>query len=286
MAEQEKSVIVHSAAELKAAARSWREAGERLALVPTMGALHRAHMALIERAQGLAERTMVSIFVNPKQFGPGEDFETYPRQEEQDLRLLRRAGVDLVFMPSLEQMFPPDFAADRKAGPLAEPLCGRHRPGHFDGVVTLVAELFRQTEPDLAVFGEKDFQQLQIIRRLVASEKSPIEIVAAPLVRDPDGLAVSSRNAYLSDDQRRRALNLSATLSALIARAAEGQPLRELERLGIAALGAAGLEVEYLEFRHEQELELAETLLPPLRLFAAVRVGPTRLIDNMRVPTA
>ena len=286
MAEQEKPVIARSAAELKAAARSWREAGERLALVATMGALHSAHLALIERAQGLAERTMVSIFVNPKQFGPGEDFEKYPRPQEQDLRMLQQAGVDLVFMPSLEGMFQPDFAADLKAGPLAEALCGRHRPGHFDGVVTVVAELFRQTEPDLAVFGEKDFQQLQIIRRLVASEKFPIEIVAAPLVREPDGLAVSSRNAYLSDDQRRRALNLSGTLSVLSARAAEGQPLRELERVGIAALGEAGLEVEYLEFRREHDLELAENLLRPLRLFAAVRVGPTRLIDNMLVPTA
>lgn len=286
MAEQEKLVITHSAAQLKAAARSWRQAGQRLALVPTMGALHGAHMTLIERAQGLAERTMVSIFVNPKQFGPGEDFEKYPRPQEQDLRLLRQAAVDLVFMPSIEQMFPPDFASDLKAGPLAEPLCGRHRPGHFDGVVTLVAELFRQTEPDLAVFGEKDFQQLQIIRRLVESENSPIEIVAAPLVRDPDGLAVSSRNAYLSDKQRRQALNLSGTLSLLSARAAEGQPLRQLERVGMAALGKAGLEVEYLEFRHEHDLELAENLLRPLRLFAAVRVGPTRLIDNMPVPTA
>ncbi len=286
MAEQKKSVIVHSAAELKAAARSWRKAGQRLALVPTMGALHRAHMALIERARGLAERTVVSIFVNPKQFGPGEDFKKYPRRQEQDLRMLSQAGVDLVFMPSLEEMFPPDFASDLKAGPLAEALCGRHRPGHFDGVVTVVAELFRQTEPDLAIFGEKDFQQLQIIRRLVESEKSPVEIVAAPLVRDPDGLAVSSRNAYLSDDQRRRALNLSATLSALSARAAEGQLLRELERLGIAALGEAGFEVEYLEFRHEHDLELAENLLRPLRLFGAGRVGPARLIDNMRVPTA
>lgn len=286
MAEQEKPVIARSAAALEAAARPWRAAGQRLALVPTMGALHGAHMALIERARGLAGRTMVSIFVNPKQFGPGEDFETYPRRQEQDLAMLRQAGVDLVFMPSLEQMFPPDFAADLKAGPLAETLCGARRPGHFDGVVTLVAELFRQTEPDVAVFGEKDFQQLQIIRRLVERENSAVEIVAAPLVRDPDGLAISSRNAYLSAEERRRALNLSATLGALSARAAEGQPLRALERAGMAALGEAGLEVEYLEFRHEHDLEPAENLLRPLRLFGAVRLGPTRLIDNMPVPAA
>jgi pantoate--beta-alanine ligase len=284
MAKQARPRIVRTAEELRAAADPWRQAGQKIAMVPTMGALHRAHMTLVEQAQGLAERVLVSIFLNPKQFGPGEDFEKYPRSNDHDLEMLEAAAVDLVFMPAVEEMFPPGFATDIPAGPLAEVLCGRTRPGHFDGVVTVVAELFRKCEPDLALFGEKDFQQLRVIRHLVESRDIPVEIVGAPLVRDPDGIATSSRNAYLSDDQRRQVLNLPGTLAMLTARAAEGEPLRELEVAGTAALGAAGLGVEYLEFRHEHNLELADDLFRPLRLFAAVRIGITRLIDNMPVP--
>ena len=281
MAEQEMPIIVRTAAELKTATDPWRQAVQRIALVPTMGALHRAHMALFKQAKGLAKRLMVSIFVNPKQFSPGEDFETYPRHEDLDLALLKEARVDLVFIPSVEEIFPPDFAADIPAGPLAEMLCGRSRPGHFAAMVTVVAELFRQTGPDLAVFGEKDFQQLQIIRWLVDKQKIPVEIVGAPLVRDPDGLATSSRNAYLSGDERRQALILPGTLATMTARAAADESLRSLEISGTAALGEAGLAVEYLEFRHEDDLQLADNLSRPVRLFAAVRVGATRLIDNM-----
>ena len=286
MADQEEPIIVRTAAELQAAAEPWRRAGERIALVPTMGALHHAHMTLVEKALGLAERTMVSIFVNPKQFGPAEDFDTYPRREEEDLRKLREAGVDLVFMPAIAEMYPPDFAAEMEAGPMADVLCGKSRPGHFDGVVTVVAQLFRQTGPDLAVFGEKDFQQLQIFRALVEAESFSVEIVGAHLVRDPDGLAISSRNTYLSEAERQQALNLPVTLSVLSAKAAAGEPLRTLEAAGTVALGDAGLDVEYLEFRYEHNLEPAEDLHRPARLFAAVRVGTTRLIDNMPVAGA
>lgn len=285
MAEQEQPIVVRTAEELEAAAGPWREAGERIALVPTMGALHRAHMALIARARELARRTLVSIFVNPRQFGPGEDFERYPRSEAADLEKLREARVDVAYVPPEEEIYPPDFSANLSAGTLAEGLCGKSRPGHFDGVVTVVAELFRQSRPDVAVFGEKDFQQLRIIEQMVEERAIPVEIAAVPLVRDPDGLATSSRNDYLSDDERRRALNLPGTLTVLMARAAEGEDLRHLETVGTGALTDAGLEVEYLEFRHEHNLERAFDLFRPVRVFAAVRVGTTRLIDNMPVPS-
>ena len=283
MSKQETPLVVRKPDEIRSATDPWRAAGDRLALVPTMGGLHNAHISLVTLAKSLAERTLVSIFVSPKQFGPGEDFEKYPRDEAADLALLGAAGADLVYMPSEATMFPPDFASDLHAGPLAEVLCGRSRPGHFDGVLTAVAELFRQTKPDLAVFGEKDFQQLRIIRDLVESQNLPVEIVAAPLKRDPDGLATSSRNAYLNDEERRQTLNIAATLTVLAVQAAAGEPLRSLEDAGAVKLGAAGLDLEYLEFRHEDNLELAEDLLRPVRLFAAVRVGKTRLIDNMAV---
>ncbi len=275
--------IARNTAALHEQTAGWRTGGGRVALVPTMGAIHRAHLSLIEIAAKRADHVVVSIFVNPKQFGPGEDFEDYPRPLATDLEALRATAAGVVFLPGLEEIYPPDLSADIAAGNLGDMMCGQSRPGHFDGVATVVARLFRLCHPDLAVFGEKDFQQLQIIRAMVLDQAMPVEIIGAPLCRDDDGLAISSRNAYLSEGERRAALALPETLKDLTTRAGQGEALRELEKEGLDRLQKAGLSVEYLEFRTEEGLKLAADISRPLRLFAALRAGRTRLIDNVQV---
>ena len=209
--------IVRTVAELRADRAKWRKAGEKIALVPTMGALHQGHLSLVALAKEKADRAVVSIFVNPIQFGPREDFHLYPRDEAGDLAKLAAAGADLVFIPDVAEMYPAGFSTRINVGDLTEDLCGAARPNHFDGVATVVAKLLLQCAPDVAIFGEKDYQQLLVIRRMVRDLNLPVEILGGPIVREKDGLALSSRNAYLSPAERRIAPLLHQTIAQVAA---------------------------------------------------------------------
>jgi pantoate--beta-alanine ligase len=272
-------------AELRSHTAIWRKTGGPIGLVPTMGALHAGHLALVAAARQRCAHVVVSIFVNPKQFGPREDFAAYPRDEAADLDLLRAAGVDVAFLPAVAEMYPPGFATTVSVGGPSEGLCGAHRPGHFDGVATVMTKLLLQSLPDIAYFGEKDYQQLLVVRRLVRDLDLPVEIAAVPTVRDADGLALSSRNAYLSPQERQVAPTLARVLHEIAAALAREPEVaaRELAR-GRAALQRAGFTVEYLELRDALTLApLAAAAGAPARLLAAAHLGRTRLIDNVPV---
>jgi len=271
--------VVATVAELRRRVASWRGVGDTVALVPTMGALHAGHLALVSRGRALARRVVASVFVNPTQFGPNEDLSRYPRDAGGDRRKLADAGCDLAFMPSVAEMYPDGFAARIDPGPLGETLEGRFRPGHFSGVATVVAKLLLQAAPDVAVFGEKDFQQLLVIRRVVRDLDIPVRIEGAATVRESDGLALSSRNAYLTPEERARAPMLYRTLCE-VARRHAGGDAGAAEWGACTLLDAGFAKVDYLEIRD------AETLDPPLpsraaRVLAAARLGRTRLIDNV-----
>ncbi len=257
-------------------------------LVPTMGFLHEGHLSLVRSARAGCDTVAVSIFVNPAQFGHGEDLDRYPRDEERDLALLRDEGADLVFMPPPEEIYPPGFDDWVEVrGAIAERLEGEHRPGHFRGVATVVARLFRIVRPDRAYFGDKDAQQLRVIRRMTRDLGLPVDVVGRPIVREPDGLAMSSRNAYLSPDDRARALSLSAALAEAERSVRQGERdatvIRESAR---RTLDAAGVGVDYVSVAGEETLEELETIDRPALLLLAARVGATRLIDNtlLRLP--
>lgn len=277
--------LARTVAELRSRTAEWRGSGAAIGLTPTMGALHAGHLALVAAARRECGRVVASIFVNPKQFGPGEDFAAYPRDAAADLDLLGAAGVDLIYLPAVDEIYPPGFATTVTVGDLTEVLCGRHRPGHFAGVATVVAKLLLQTLPDVAYFGEKDYQQLLVIRRLARDLDIPARIAGVATVREADGLALSSRNAYLSPRERRIAPMLARVLRAIAAalvRAPEAAA-RELAA-GRAALEEAGFAVEYLELRDAGTLAArASAAGAPARVFAAVRLGKTRLIDNTPV---
>src|ERR1700722_5312636 len=214
--------VARSVGELRLHVAAWRAAGERVGLVPTMGALHAGHMALVAAARARCQRTVASIFVNPKQFGPREDFSTYPRPESDDLAKLTQAGADLAFIPAVEEIYPEGFATTISVGGPSEGLCGAHRPGHFDGVATVVAKLLIQAAPDAAFFGEKDYQQLMVVRRMTQDLNLPVEIVGVPTVREADGLALSSRNVYLSAEERRLAPDLHRVMRETVSAIARG----------------------------------------------------------------
>ena len=272
-------------AELRAATAAFRQAGERVALVPTMGALHAGHLALIAEARRRAGRVIASVFVNPTQFGPGEDFDRYPRQLEADARLLAEAGCDLLFAPAAEEVYPPGFATAVRVRGLSERWCGTFRPGHFEGVATIVLKLLHMAAPDLALFGEKDWQQLAIVRRLVRDLDLPVEIVGVPTVRAEDGLALSSRNAYLEGGARAAAAALPRVLRAAAAALAAGGPVEATLAQARADLAAAGFDpIDYLALVDEETLAPLDRLAPGARLLAAARIGGTRLIDNLAVP--
>jgi pantoate--beta-alanine ligase len=273
-------------AALRGAVSPWQRAAERIALVPTMGALHAGHMALVAAAKAQCRRGVTSIFVNPKQFGPREDLSTYPRPIEDDLAKLTEAGADLAFMPSVEEMYPEAFATTISVGGPSEGLCGAHRPGHFDGVATVVAKLLIQAAPDAAFFGEKDYQQLMVVRRMARDLNLPVEIVGVPTVREPDGLALSSRNVYLSPEERRIAPNLHRVMRQVAAEIAGGAAPVPVLQHASDELNGLGLSVEYLELRDAATLApLAALTAAPARLLAAVHLGRTRLIDNLAVAT-
>lgn len=255
-----------------------------LALVPTMGALHAGHLKLVEEAKARANHVAVSIFVNPLQFGPGEDLNRYPRQEEQDLDALRSAGTDLVWLPTTEDLYPAGFATRISVAGISERWEGEARPGHFDGVATVVAKLLTAVMPDVALFGEKDFQQLAVIRRLAADLGLPMEIAGVPTVRDADGLALSSRNAYLSADERERAVALPAALAQARRDILDGSEVGASLAAARATLDEAGFEpIDYLALVDAATLEPVEAPRGDMRLIAAAKLGSTRLIDNLAV---
>lgn len=270
---------------LREAISAWRQAGERIALVPTMGALHDGHMALVEAAKRSAQRVVVSIFVNPKQFGVNEDLAKYPRKEAADSRMLTNAGVDLLWMPAVEVVYPDGFATNVSVSGVSEVLEGAHRPGHFDGVATVVAKLFNQVQPDVAFFGEKDWQQLAVIRRMTTDLNLPIEIQSVLTQRDDDGLALSSRNAYLMPEDRAKAVALPRALGAAAKAISEGGEVEAALAQARETLAAAGFEVDYVALADAGTLEAVTAPQPgrPLRLLAAARIGATRLIDNIAI---
>jgi len=279
--------IVRTVADLRKHIALWRKGEVRVGLVPTMGALHQGHMALVEAARAECDRIVASIFVNPKQFAPTEDLGSYPRREAADLEMLRSAGVDLVFIPAVDEMYPPDFATLVRVSGLTEGLCGAHRAGHFDGVTTVVTKLLIQALPDIAYFGEKDYQQLTVVRRLARDLDIPVRIAGVPTVREPDGLALSSRNVYLSAEERRIAPNLARVLRSIAAVLAQDPNAVAQEIVhGSAALQQAGFAVEYLEIREAESLAVTSEVTASSRVFAAVRLGTTRLIDNMPIAPA
>jgi len=277
--------VLRTPAELSEWTEAARREGRRVGLVPTMGFLHRGHLSLMEACRGRADLTAVSIFVNPTQFGPNEDLTRYPRDLEGDLKKCRETGVDVVFAPESGAMYPAGHRTFVEVSQLQDGLCGAHRPGHFRGVATVVTQLFALARPHLAVFGEKDWQQLQIIRRLAADLHLGVEVVGMPIVREADGLAMSSRNAYLSPAERTRALALGRGLGAARARWAagerQGDALREAVRV---ELRAAEVREDYVELVTPDTLEpLARAERADARLLVAGFVGTTRLIDNTAV---
>lgn len=274
--------IIRQLSALRERTKLIRDSGRTLALVPTMGALHAGHMALVELARQQADDVIVSIFVNPKQFGPNEDLDKYPRSEEADAARLAEAGVTALWMPGVSEVYPEGFSTRVKVANLDARWCGAARPGHFEGVATIVAKLFNQVRPDVAVFGEKDWQQLAIIRRMARDLDMHLEIIGMPIVRDADGLALSSRNAYLSASERATALTLPDTLREAARRIGGGENVDVVLATEQARLLAAGFsEVDYFALVDAETLEPLATAKPVGRLLAAARLGSTRLIDNI-----
>jgi pantoate--beta-alanine ligase len=269
--------------------RAWHREGLRVAFVPTMGNLHAGHVSLIEAARRHGERFVASTFVNPMQFGPNEDYAHYPRTPDQDERMLAQAGCDLMFNPDVTEIYPrgANRATRVEVPELSQVLDGEFRPGHFEGVTTIVAALLHIVEPDVAVFGEKDFQQLTIIRRMVTDLCMPVQIIGAPTVRDADGLAMSSRNQYLTPAERRTAPVIYQTLEHAAQRLRQGdRDYIAIESSGMRALEAAGLRPDYFTVRQSQDLTPPQPGATRLVVLTAARLGKARLIDNVQVTTA
>ncbi len=272
---------------LRAAIADLRRDGKPLALVPTMGALHDGHLALVEEARRRASHVVVSIFVNPKQFGPNEDLDAYPRREAKDAQLLTAAGADILWAPTVDVMYPAGYATNISVSGVTEGLDGAARPGHFDGVATVVTKLFNQVRPDVALFGEKDYQQLAVIRRMALDLDMGLEIVGVPTQRAEDGLALSSRNAYLTHEERQQALALPRALGEAKRRIEEGQPVEAALAKAIATLASHGFDpVDYVTLCDALTLEPMTALDRPARLLGAAKLGKTRLIDNIAVDPA
>jgi pantoate--beta-alanine ligase len=275
-------------ADLRAVERGWRAQGKSIGLVPTMGGLHDGHIALVRQALAVCDRVVVSIFVNPRQFGSADDLARYPRREAEDCAKLAKAGAHLAFIPTVEEMYPPGSVTTVSvSGPLTETLDAVHRPGHFDGVTTVVAKLFLQVLPDVAFFGEKDFQQLRIVTRMARDLDIPLRVEPVPTVRDPDGLALSSRNLNLSPEERRIAAAFPAALFGAVERLVQGGEVEAtLEAARRAVLQAGFDKIDYIELADAETLSPVRALGPaPARLFGAAFIGSTRLIDNLPIPS-
>jgi pantoate--beta-alanine ligase len=276
--------IIRTIGELAPALRKWRESGEMFALVPTMGALHAGHLALIEAAKAKTDRVIVSIFVNPLQFNDPNDLDRYPRREAEDAAKLEEAGCDLLWLPTADQLYPDGFATTVSVAGISDRWEGEHRPGHFDGVATVVSKLFIATLPDIAIFGEKDWQQLAVIRRMTADLGLPIEIVAHETIRESDGLAMSSRNALMSAEERDRATALPHALERAREAIVGGEPVEAALTYAGQQLAEAGFSrVDYVALVDSATLEPINSPSGEMRLIAAAFLGKTRLIDNIRV---
>ena len=277
--------IVKEISKMKEISKFWKRQGYKIAFVPTMGFLHGAHLALVKKAKELGDKTVVSIFVNPLQFGPKEDFREYPRDLERDLALLEKEKVDAVFIPETEEMYPPDFQTYVEVTKLTTGLCGAFRPGHFKGVTTVVLKLFNIINPDIAIFGEKDYQQLQVIKQMIKDLNLDIEIVAHPTVREKDGLAMSSRNIYLSSAERESATSLYKALLLAQKLVKDGEKdskkiKKEMEKF---IYSFPFTKVQYIEFVDPQTLDPIDKINKPVLCALAVYVGKARLIDNMLI---
>ena len=277
--------IVRSLAQLRTDVSAWHRAGLRVAVVPTMGALHEGHLSLVRRAAAEADRVIVTIFVNPRQFNSAADLAAYPRTEEADRLKLQGQGADVIYAPDGPTVYPQGFATTVTVEGLSEGLCGAYRPGHFAGMATVVTKLFTQTQADLAYFGEKDFQQLKIVQRLAADLDLPITVIGCPTLRETDGLAMSSRNTRLSAEARAIAPALYAELRYMAGKLAEGRLMSDVTQAAKSLIVAAGYEsVEYLELRAEDDLAVLDTPSVPARLLVAAWLDGVRLIDNIPVP--
>jgi pantoate--beta-alanine ligase len=276
--------IERKLAGLRAQTAIWRKAGETIGVVPTMGALHQGHLSLARAARDRCDRVIVTIFVNPKQFNNPDDLDSYPRTEEDDARKLESIGVDLIYVPDPEQIYPDGFATNVSVAGLTDMLCGAARPGHFDGVATVVSKLFLQSSADFAFFGEKDYQQLQVVRRLAADLDIPIDVIGCPTIREEDGLAMSSRNLLLSDRSRINAPVLAEVMEDMRTKLLDGAAMSDIIEDAKARVLAAGFnEVDYLELRDGGSLSLLDQTVPDARLFAAAWLAGVRLIDNIAV---
>lgn len=276
--------IIRDTAMLHRAVTALKQGRKSVALVPTMGSLHDGHLSLVRMAKRVADHAVVSIFVNPTQFGPNEDFDAYPRDEARDAAMLVEEGTSLLWAPDVATMYPGGHSTHIEVAELGADYCGAARPGHFDGVATVVAKLFNQVRPDVAIFGEKDWQQLAIIRRMARDLDFAIDILGAPIARDTDGLALSSRNAYLSKEQRAAATAFPAALNAAAKAIAGGADVAETLARAEAAIVRGGFDsVDYVALADADSLERLSALRKPARLLAAARIGKTRLIDNLPV---
>jgi pantoate--beta-alanine ligase len=278
-------IQVERVAELRERVRVWRAAGERIAFVPTMGNLHAGHLSLVREGHAYADRVVASLFVNPLQFGPSEDLDAYPRTLDEDRRQLIATGCDLLFIPGVREIYPrgQDTQTRVEVPGISDILCGASRPGHFVGVATVVCKLLNMVQPDVALFGEKDFQQLLVIRRLVEDLAMPVEIIGVPTVRESDGLAMSSRNGYLTSEERALAPALYQVLNATAEAVRAGEPIERAERAALESLAAAGLRPDYLSVRRTADLAPAGSEDRALVILAAAYLGRARLIDNLPV---
>ena len=276
--------VIRFANQLRKVVQEWRRRGHKIALVPTMGGLHEGHVSLVRLAKQRASRVVVSVFVNPTQFAPHEDYENYPRNEERDWHKLLSAQADAMYAPDVHEIYPHDFSTRVEVAGITQTLEGVSRPHFFSGVTTVVSKLFLQSLPDIAIFGEKDYQQLLVIKRMVKDLSFPIAIVAAPTLREADGLAMSSRNVYLDAAERALAPQLYAVLSEMRGDLASGRAAVDTLRLGMSRLEKSGFRIDYLELRDSETLlPLEATVETPARLLAAAYLGPVRLIDNVAV---
>ncbi|WP_289079907.1 pantoate--beta-alanine ligase [uncultured Sulfitobacter sp.] len=276
--------IIRTLVELRSKVAGWKAAGESVAVVPTMGALHQGHLSLVRAAKEACDRVIVTIFINPKQFNNPEDYKNYPRTEEEDARKLIALKADVVYVPDGEQMYPNGFATTVSVEGITQGLCGAHRAGHFDGVATIVTKLFTQTHADKAFFGEKDYQQLQVVTRLARDLDLPIEVIGCPTIREEDGLAMSSRNLLLSDRARTWAPELHRAMEEMSEGLLAGGDLETLRAAAVSRVERAGFtQVEYLDLRSADQLELMTTPNRPARLLAAAWLAGVRLIDNIAV---
>ncbi len=277
--------VIEKIEEMQSISRALRKEGKKIGFVPTMGYLHEGHLSLVKKARELADVVVVSIFVNPTQFGPNEDFDRYPRDLEGDLKKLEPYNVEYVFYPSASEMYPEGYQTYVEVEKLSQGLCGAYRPGHFRGVCTVVCKLFNIVQPDFAVFGEKDYQQLRVIERMTRDLNFPIEIIPMPTVREEDGLAMSSRNAYLSADERKQALSISQALFLAKKMVAQGErdAGKIIEKVFEILSSQPKASIEYIEIRDAFTLERVKKIDRACQLLVACWIGDTRLIDNIRL---